>query len=125
MRAVPAYNPEQTSRKDVSVRIGSYLVDRYSSRMYAIWDENGGLIAVTVYKKGAVEVANRLTEAVKAQTVPFEKTKAGEQGILAGMQFRQVPTTSIRKKARYPGLEGTPLMKAQADTKRFKLFTWE
>lgn len=123
MMAVPAY--KQTSRRDVSVQIGNYLVDRYSSRTYAIWDESGGLIAVTVYKKGAIEVANRLTEAIQAQTTHFEETKAGVQGILPGLQFRQVPTTSIRKKGLYAGLEGTALRKAQAEAKRFKLFAWK
>lgn len=46
--------------RDVSVRIGKYVVDRYSRRAYAIWDSDGVLIAVTLYKKGALEVARRL-----------------------------------------------------------------
>ena len=48
--------------RDVSVVIGGYTVDRYGHRMYAIWDNCGELIAVTVYKRGAVEVARRLAK---------------------------------------------------------------
>ena len=34
------------------------------SKFWAVYDANGTLICVTVYKKGAIEVVRRLTEAV-------------------------------------------------------------
>lgn len=36
-------------------------VERYQgSRYYAVYDEHGALICLTVYKKGALEVVRRL-----------------------------------------------------------------
>ena len=34
--------------------------ERYSDRHWAVYDGTGGLVAVTVYKKGAAEVVKRL-----------------------------------------------------------------
>lgn len=34
-------------------------IEKYGSRFWAVWDGNE-LVCVTVYKKGAVEVVNRL-----------------------------------------------------------------
>lgn len=35
--------------------------ERYGSRNWAVYDDSGILICVTVYKKGALEVVNRLS----------------------------------------------------------------
>ena len=41
----------------------AYRIEKYGSRFFAIYDNIGRLIAVTVYRKGAVEVVRRLQEA--------------------------------------------------------------
>jgi YD repeat-containing protein len=39
-------------------------VERYGrTRFWAVYDEAGALVCITVYKKGALEVVRRLTEA--------------------------------------------------------------
>ncbi|MCX7780011.1 MAG: hypothetical protein N2491_03720 [Negativicutes bacterium] len=40
------------------------IIRKYSDRYWAVYDEAGELICVTLYKKGAVEVARRLTAAL-------------------------------------------------------------
>ena len=36
-------------------------IERYGSRHWAVYDEKGALVCVTVYKRGAREVVRRLT----------------------------------------------------------------
>lgn len=36
-------------------------IERYGSRNWAVYDDCGDLICITVYKKGAIEVVNRLS----------------------------------------------------------------
>lgn len=44
----------------------AYAVSRYKeSRHWAIHDQNGALVCVAVYKKGAAEVTRRLNAAAK------------------------------------------------------------
>jgi len=38
-------------------------IQKYGSRNWSVYDNSGNLICVTVYKKGAVEVAKRLSDA--------------------------------------------------------------
>ena len=39
------------------------ILQKYGSRNWAVYDEYGQLICVTVYKKGAMEVMRRLSNA--------------------------------------------------------------
>jgi hypothetical protein len=39
-----------------------YTIKPYGSRYYAVYDPQGELVCVTLYKKGALEVVRRLTE---------------------------------------------------------------
>jgi hypothetical protein len=38
-----------------------YTVKKYGIRYYAVYDPQGALVCVTLYKKGAVEVVRRLS----------------------------------------------------------------
>ena len=38
------------------------VVKKYGARFWAVYDEDGMLVCVTVYKKGAVEVCKRLSK---------------------------------------------------------------
>ncbi len=37
-------------------------IERYGRRFWAVYDEAGNLVVVTVYKRGALEVVRRLTQ---------------------------------------------------------------
>ncbi len=51
-------------------------VERYpNSRFWAVW-EGSSLLCVTVYKKGAINVANRLTAALAGHSATPEATAA-------------------------------------------------
>lgn len=41
--------------------------ERYGSRNWAVYDDFGNLICVTVYKKGAIELVNRLSGVVREE----------------------------------------------------------
>jgi hypothetical protein len=43
-------------------------IEKYGYRNWAVYDDSGYLICVTVYKKGAIEVLNRLTGAKTEDT---------------------------------------------------------
>ena len=39
-----------------------YTIQPYVSRYFAVYDPQGALVCVTLYKKGAVEVVRRLSQ---------------------------------------------------------------
>ena len=41
-------------------------IEPYGSRHWAVYDEEGALVCVTVYKRGAREVVRRLTREVSS-----------------------------------------------------------
>jgi hypothetical protein len=53
------------------------------SRFWAVFDEDGELVCVTVYKKGAKEVIRRLTE-------PLDPSKCARCGFLSERQRETV-----------------------------------
>lgn len=48
--------------------------EKYGRRHWAVYDEQGVLIAVTVYKKGAREVIERLTRALSESRYAADRT---------------------------------------------------
>jgi hypothetical protein len=51
-------------------------IDKWqSSRYWAVYDDDGELVCVTVYKKGAKEVVRRLTHASQPKQPEEDKAK--------------------------------------------------
>jgi len=49
-------------------------IEKYGNRFWAVYDADGSLVCVTVYKRGAKEVVRRLTEATAARMIEGEPT---------------------------------------------------
>ncbi len=54
-----------------------YLIEKYGRRYWAVRDEGGDLVAVTVYRKGAREVARRLEDVTEAKN--RERDEKGDE----------------------------------------------
>ena len=72
-----------------------------SSRFFAVYDAQGELIVVTVYKRGAQEVLRRLTQEPPSQTAPqigSIREASREASARAGVLRTPSSHTSVRKK---------------------------
>jgi hypothetical protein len=49
-------------------------------RFWAVWDRDGGLVCVTVYRKGAQEVLRRLQAQVPGAATPAVAVPARQRG---------------------------------------------
>ena len=45
-----------------SEELNRFTITKYGSRYFAVYDDGGKLIAVTVYRKGGEEIIRRLSE---------------------------------------------------------------
>jgi hypothetical protein len=60
--AWPKHRYAKSPKCERSEIIGAFRIEPYSNHFWAIYDETGALVCVTVYRRGAREVARRLTE---------------------------------------------------------------
>lgn len=65
-------------------------------RFFALRDERGELIAVTVYKKGALEIIRRL-EAAQGEVPPTNNSQSRNEEVLANR--RNAEAGMVRNKA--------------------------
>ena len=59
--AWPKYRYVTNPERERTEIIGACRIEPYSNRFWAVYDETGALVCVTVYRRGAREVARRLT----------------------------------------------------------------
>ena len=59
--AWPKYRYAKSRERERAEIIGAFRIEPYSNRFWAVYDQTGVLVCVTVYRRGAREVARRLT----------------------------------------------------------------
>lgn len=69
-------------------------IDKYGFRHWAVYDDSGELVCVTVYKKGALEVVRRLS-ATSNETASRPKTDTGD--IMKVLQEIKTASSKIHK----------------------------